>query len=1153
MLVKTATVQKATWCEFPFHDDHRDATIREEKGGVETGQASSQYRNLGDQILLNREREARGEGAIGVRGTSLACSGPDCKEGLKPKTSKIPCGSGTGHRLNSPGMHKRLQRRPDPFDAARAARRLLYALGLGFGVTACAATLTPDLQLGSGSRVAVVGDGLAVGMARHGYLEAALHLAFPRQNLIVRCMAREGFRVDDGKSDTRQDDLDAKLDAFGPDLIVVCVGSNESFDGPGAASAFEAVLRERCRRWGRAAPGRIEGARIELVTPLADPSGRSRHHPYLIAMRDCASDQASVGLVDWTEAFSDRGRELAGAILTDGGLLNRRGHWLLARWLATAWNLPDPPGVVEGGEIACNPSLAENLRQLVRRKGDAWRESGPDREERVRGWDEAIWSSPKPGLSSLWGIAPDPMEPCVPAPQNLGMPLLFQFGADPRHEGVVGQTTISGVDGIEASVWASETSFALWNPVGLRFDPDGRAWVGCAPPGKDSYLARIEDRDRDRHADRQVIAVSGSIHAAGFLPGMGGVYVSSDQGLTWYEDRDDDGIADHSQVMLGGVVRRIGLSWGPCGSVWFRRLIGPPAPWPRAHTETRTGTIDEGQGRLFRWSPGTGVLETCLVGGAGGIGDLRFDSWSEPMIPDGLDGLPVGLDRSGYWVKGLSAAPRQEADPVVPGPWVLLRGGAWPGSWQESCLRAEQGPGQGWKLCLYFRDGTDAGWRWRRHPDPILTQPDPGCSPAAMELGPDGALYLLEARGLETGVGVGRCGRILRIASSGWPPTWPPPAHEGDPATLVQRLRHSTSCDTGGVRLALRRFAPGQVFGCLDSVIAGLGEGDPSAPDLFLEELRLRQAFGRPDSALLERLSLDPNPKARYAVTDALGDSYDRIAGASALLERLCEDENPRVRLGAIRSARRIGGNRMGAIVALAREQRMEEDFRLILEGTIAQVGDAAKMPPGRVERARARSSAELLSGEMTAPEALVLFERNDVPGDGLVRAASVLASRAGRSVERWIVDRLEENVPEAFVANLVKILPRVKGWDLHQCASQLEVLRASAGSGSLRSALLAARIVGAAESGTLPEFLAGETAKGDAAALAVFTACAAVIEHPQVRATLPPFLRAESVRGLTPAVAGNAPVEDRLSPGWERREAASALARKLGDGRKTR
>jgi hypothetical protein len=353
--------------------------------------------------------------------------------------------------------------------------------------------------------------------------------------------------------------------------------------------------------------------------------------------------------------------------------------------------------------------------------------------------------------------------------------------------------------------------------------------------------------------------------------------------------------------------------------------------------------------------------------------------------------------------------------------------------------------------------------------------------------------------------------------------------------------------------LALRRFAPGQVFGCLDAVIAGLGEGDPAAPGLFLEDLRLRQAFGMPDSALLERLSLDPDPKARHAVTDALGDSYDRIAGGSALLERLCEDENPRVRLGAIRSARQIGGNRMGAIVALAREQRMDGDFRLILEGTIAQVGDAAKVPPGRVERARAQSFHRKAIRRKRAPAALVLFERNDVPGDGLVRAAAVLAGRAGRSVERWIVERLAENVPEAFVANLVKILPLVRGWDLHQCAPQLEVLRASPGSGGLRSALLAARIVGAAESGTLSEFLAGETAKGDAAALAVLTACAAVIEHPQVRSTLPPFLRAETVRGLTPAVPGGATVEDRLSPGWERREAAAALARKIGDGRKTR
>jgi len=638
------------------------------------------------------------------------------------------------------------------------------------------------LRLNPGARVAIVGDGLALGMARHGYLETALHLAFPSSNLSVRSFAWEGFRVD-----ATGTELAGELDAFGPDLILLCSGFNESFDGPERVAEFGKALRARCATWGRSNSPQKRSVTIELIPPvpylqnspgMPDEAGANqRLAPYAQEMRSLAGDSEGVGCLDIAPVFTDLAFELSGDVSRDGRRLNRRGHWLLATLAASRLGLP------QGQRSPEDPAMAENFRQLVIRKEMAWFASGRQGGERGRGWDQALWSMDKPGLSSLWAVEPDGMETCPEAPQVLGMPVPAQFGLANRKTPSESLEGMKLLPGLSIGLWASETGLELWNPLSLRFDGTGRAWVGCAPPGSDPCLVRVEDIDGDHAGDRQSVVVSGRIDPEGFIPAPGGVYVSTETGLVWYADEDQDGVADHWETVLGGAGKRQGFRWGPCGGIWFREQ-----PTAADFVETPWGMVARGQGGLIHWNPRIGRIEMGIPSGRDQIGEICFDEWGMPLVSMGTDGHPVALDRAGAW-KGAPPV-RHESDAFTgeAGPWLQMHGEPWPKPLRGACLRAERGAGGRWELAVYQGEWDGSIRRWRRLESPMLASADANFYPVEIESGPDGAIYVLDAYGRDNPLRAGSWGRIWRIAPARWPPSWDVAADSGQTTELLQEL-----------------------------------------------------------------------------------------------------------------------------------------------------------------------------------------------------------------------------------------------------------------------------------------------------------------------------------------------------------------------------
>ncbi len=997
------------------------------------------------------------------------------------------------------------------------------------------------LHLDAGARIAIVGDGLASGMARFGYLETALHLAYPDRNLTIRSFAQEGFRVDEAESVIGTGGVDAEVAAFGPDLIFVCAGANESFDGTERVAAFGKALRERCQAWGKARPGAAERARIELIPPLPyvqsapglpdEAAFNARLSLYSQEMRAIAEEAPDVACLDGTSAFASLAVELNGDVTRDGRRLNRRGHWLLAMLVVNGLELASesPKPAKDAG---LDPAAAEKLRELVRRKEVDWEVSGHQGGERSRGWDQALWSSPKPALASLWAVEPEAMEVCPSPPRSLGMPTPSQFGMGARTNPTEAVAGIRCAGEIDAALWASEVGFELWNPVNLRFDHEGRAWIGCAPPGLPPCLIRVEDLDRDSLADRQVIALSGAIHPEGFMPGVDGVYVSTGEGLTWYGDADGDGAADRQEIVLGGVALRRGLRWGPDGGLWFTSDGGSGGARSRL-IETPWGGVRDGGAGLFRWRPSTGKVERHVQSEAGR--EVFFDEWGEPLLVPGRYGSPIGQDRVGHWA---GEPPSPIGDGVVglgePGPWVMLQGDRWPKAWRGGFVRAERGAEGNWQLWVYVPEWAGSIRRWRRQDAPVLTSTDPNFCPVAIEAGPDGALYLLDACGREKRLRAGSFGRIWRIAGRRWPPSWAAPGNGVDSVSLLQQLHQGGAEGAEGSRLALWHRPPGDVFTALGAYLPLVAENGPDRQRILLEALRLHQAFGAQNPELLSRLTQSPDPGGRYAAAHALAEWGAGLRDRAVLLQRLIEDENPRVRTAALLAARQMGAKEAGAIASLASHQRMDDDLRRVVDATIRQLGSGGTAPASLRAKAKATSTVDLIAGEMTPHAASVILERSGVENSVLKQAAVVLAGRAGVSIERWVVERLEDGgSPDELIANLLRLIALSEGWELYQCSTRLRARVDSAERPSFLKAAYAALAVGAAESGTLDALIDSVAKSGDFEMAALLDGCAHVMGHARLRSQISPIIRAELSRPDTPAIAGG--VKVRLeAPGWD-------------------
>lgn len=522
--------------------------------------------------------------------------------------------------------------------------------------------------------------------------------------------------------------------------------------------------------------------------------------------------------------------------------------------------------------------------------------------------------------------------------------------------------------GLELSLFAKEPDVV--DPVALCFDADGRVFVvemrdypyGFGPERKPGGTVRLlEDTDGDGRADRSTVFAEGLSFPTSIAPWNGGVIVTAPPEIIFLKDTNGDGKADVREVLLKGFTLGVtdsnlnGLRWGldnrlhgvnggNSGNVVSTRQPGPPIP---------LRNLD------FSFDPATGDF-TPTFHTSGGFG-LVFDDWGRSFVTYNINHIQQRIIPARY-LSRFTGFPPVEATTSISDHEEMSR--IYPVSEPETRVNHPEQSGHfssaggmgfvgvpGYPgdlggsvfVCdvvgnLVHRDVLEPNgpiFTARRSPSEtnreFFASRDFAFRPVGMELGPDGALYLIDMQRdviehpdyipqkvkdkLDLRAGEDR-GRIYRITPKGALPPSKPKLSAARTAELVQHLGHSNQWwrvtaqrllverqDKSAVR-SLKKLAEGgsslarlhalwtlQGMRALDesTVVRAFSDSDAGIREnaLLLAEARLSGSAQLQQRAL--SLADDPSVRVRFQAALTIG-QIDRPAALAALRRVFLKD-----------------------------------------------------------------------------------------------------------------------------------------------------------------------------------------------------------------------------------------------------------------------
>jgi putative membrane-bound dehydrogenase-like protein len=393
------------------------------------------------------------------------------------------------------------------------------------------------------------------------------------------------------------------------------------------------------------------------------------------------------------------------------------------------------------------------------------------------------------------------------------------------------------------TLFASEPDIV--DPVGLTFDEDGRVYVvemrdypyGFGPDRKPGGTIRLlEDTNNDGRIDRSVLFAEGLSFPTSVAPWNGGVIVTAPPELVFLKDTDGDGKADVREVLLKGFILGVtdsnvnGLRWGldnrlhgvnggNGGTIVSTRRPGAPVP---------LRNFD------FSFDPGSGDF-TPTFHTSSGFG-LVFDDWGRSFVTYNINHLQQRMIPTRYLAR-YPGFPPVEATSSISDHGEMSR--IYPVSEPETRVNHPEQSGHfssaggmgfiGWSgypadlpgsilVCdvvgnLVHRDVLEPDgpiFVARRSPTEqtreFFGSREGSFRPVGIELGPDGALYLIDMQRdviehpdyipekvkakLDIRAGQDR-GRIYRITPKGGLPHTKVKLRNSKTAGLISLLGHS--------------------------------------------------------------------------------------------------------------------------------------------------------------------------------------------------------------------------------------------------------------------------------------------------------------------------------------------------------------------------
>lgn len=334
---------------------------------------------------------------------------------------------------------------------------------------------------------------------------------------------------------------------------------------------------------------------------------------------------------------------------------------------------------------------------------------------------------------------------------------------------------------LEISLFAAEP--LVTDPVALAFDGFGRMYVvemrdypyGLPPDHRRGGRIRcLEDTNQDGQADQVTLFAEDLSFPTSITPWNGGLLVTAPPEIVYLKDTTGDGRADHRETILEGFRLGVtdsnvnGLRWG--WDNWVHGANGGNGGDLRSpkHPDItlRLGNHD------FRFQPATGKVEWTAHTG-GGFG-LVFDDWGRSFTTYNIDhfqqrvanaadfqrfpGLPSvntthNIADHGEMARIYPVSPaRTRPNHPEQAGYFSAAGGmgflshlGWPARLQGSALVGDV-VGNLVHRDVLVPDGPL--FRATRAPEEqtseFFASRDPNCRPVGMEMGPDGALYLID-------------------------------------------------------------------------------------------------------------------------------------------------------------------------------------------------------------------------------------------------------------------------------------------------------------------------------------------------------------------------------------------------------------------------
>jgi putative membrane-bound dehydrogenase-like protein len=519
------------------------------------------------------------------------------------------------------------------------------------------------------------------------------------------------------------------------------------------------------------------------------------------------------------------------------------------------------------------------------------------------------------------------------------------------------------VPGFEVSHFASEPE--IIKPIWLAWDERGRLWIAetvdypneLKPEGEGQDRLKIcEDTNSDGRADKFTIFTDKLSIPTGFVFGNGGVIVIHSGKTEFFKDTNDDDKADERRVLFTGWGMgdthatasnlRYGFDgwiWGTVGYSGFRGTVGGKE-------------IRFGQG-IFRFKPDGSVLEF--------VRSSNNNTWGLGITEDNIIfGSTANGNASMYMpipnryyeaVNGWSAsrletiADSQRFYPLTEKIRQVDFHGRYTAGAGSAIYTARSFPKEYWNRVQFVAEPTGhllgkfhlqkRGADFVAHNGRSFSaSDDEWTSPIAAEVGPDGALWIIDwynyviqhnptPRGFRTGKGAAyetplrdkQHGRIYRVAYQGVKPAKAIDLAKASPQQLVAALKSDNMLWRMHAQRLLVERANKDVVPALSQLVRdtsvdeiglnpaaihalwtllGLGavDGETTVAALKHPSAAVRRAglmvMPRTDAARAARLLEDADPQVRLAALLAISEMPPSEAIASALVTLLQQPGN---------------------------------------------------------------------------------------------------------------------------------------------------------------------------------------------------------------------------------------------------------------------